>query len=120
MLSIKDKFVIRSLNLDPRHWIVHPDSQTWLTSIATLLQLGVAFPVVLEANHVVDMRTQVWAGAIAAGIDGKPLTVISIPANPIIWPVPVWSDTGILSYSNLESAPESVLSTQRDLDYIRL
>lgn len=49
-----------------------------------LLQLGVAFPVVLEANHVVDMKTQVWAGAISAGIDGKPLTVILYPANPII------------------------------------
>ena len=39
------------------------------------LQLGVSFPIVLEANHVVNMATQVWAGAITAGCDGVTLTV---------------------------------------------
>ncbi|KAK9806231.1 hypothetical protein WJX72_006639 [[Myrmecia] bisecta] len=36
-------------------------------------ELGVAFPTRLEAPHVVDMRRQVWAGAIGSGPDGTVL-----------------------------------------------
>lgn len=35
-----------------------------------VLQLGATFPVKLEAPHVVDVRRQVWAGAISHGADG--------------------------------------------------
>lgn len=48
----------------------------------TCSQLGVSFPVVLEANHVVNMATQVWAGAITAGCDGIPLTVCPCIDSP--------------------------------------
>lgn len=37
------------------------------------LQLGASFPVKLEAPHVVDVRKQVWAGAISSGADGATL-----------------------------------------------
>ncbi len=39
----------------------------------SLLQLGASFPVKLEAPHVVDVRKQVWAGAIGSGADGATL-----------------------------------------------
>ena len=38
-----------------------------------MLQLGASFPVKLEAPHVVDVRKQVWAGAIGRGADGATL-----------------------------------------------
>ncbi len=38
------------------------------------LQLGVNFPISLEANHVVSTG-QWWAGALETGSDGKTLTV---------------------------------------------
>ena len=38
-------------------------------------QLGVPFPIVLEAPHIINMDAQVWARAISAGPDGKPLIV---------------------------------------------
>lgn len=38
-----------------------------------MLQLGTSFPVKLEAPHVVDVRKQVWAGAIGRGVDGATL-----------------------------------------------
>ena len=38
-----------------------------------MLQLGASFPVKLEAPHVVDVRKQVWAGAIGRGVDGATL-----------------------------------------------
>ncbi|KAL0027241.1 hypothetical protein WJX77_006278 [Trebouxia sp. C0004] len=36
-------------------------------------ELGASFPVKLEAPHVVDVRKQVWAGAIGRGADGATL-----------------------------------------------
>ena len=38
-----------------------------------MLQLGTGFPLTLEAPHVVDMKRQVWAGAVSAGPDGSNL-----------------------------------------------
>ena len=38
-----------------------------------VLQLGTGFPLTLEAPHVVDMKRQVWAGAVSAGPDGSNL-----------------------------------------------
>lgn len=35
--------------------------------------MGATFPVKLEAPHVVDVRKQVWAGAISNGADGTVL-----------------------------------------------
>ena len=40
-----------------------------------LRQLGVPFPIVLEAPHVINMDAQVWARAICQGADSKPLIV---------------------------------------------
>eukprot|EP00891_Asterochloris_glomerata_P003472 jgi/Astpho2/3472/e_gw1.00055.1.1_t len=36
-------------------------------------ELGTGFPLTLEAPHVVDMKRQVWAGAVSAGPDGSNL-----------------------------------------------
>ena len=38
--------------------------------VPLVLQLGTGFPLTLEAPHVVDMKRQVWAGAVSAGPDG--------------------------------------------------
>lgn len=35
------------------------------------MQLGASFPVKLEAPHVVNVKKQVWAGAISHGADGS-------------------------------------------------
>ncbi len=42
-------------------------------TLVAMLQLGASFPVKLEAPHVVDVRKQVWAGAIGRGADGATL-----------------------------------------------
>jgi len=42
-------------------------------NLVAMLQLGASFPVKLEAPHVVDVRKQVWAGAIGRGADGATL-----------------------------------------------
>ena len=38
------------------------------------LQLAAEFAVRFEAPHVINARTQVWAGAIGAGPDGQSLS----------------------------------------------
>lgn len=45
------------------------------------MQLGATFPVKLEAPHVVDVRKQVWAGAISHGADGCMLQATYKHAN---------------------------------------
>lgn len=40
-------------------------------AVLTCLQLGATFAVRFEAPHVINARTQVWAGAIGAAPDGS-------------------------------------------------
>ena len=45
-----------------------------LTNFCTYMQLAAEFQVRFEAPHVINARTQVWAGSIAAGPDKHSLT----------------------------------------------
>jgi len=66
-----------------RHQSWPSDSVQWFTSYGTAAldtarvsrQLGVPFPIVLEAPHVINMDAQVWARAICQDVNSKPLIV---------------------------------------------
>ena len=55
---------------------LHQMASVWsLISMGVPWQLGVPFPIALEAPHVINMDAQVWARAICQGADGRPLIV---------------------------------------------
>ena len=52
---------------------VHIDAFNVMLSLTGYLQLAAEFQVRFEAPHVINARTQVWAGSIAAGPDAQSL-----------------------------------------------